>query len=112
MGANFGEAEFVGFAAGLDGEFEGDGHSNWIRGDGDGGVDKHGVGTEFHGFGSVAGGTESGIDDDGAMACSMMMRIWSRVTTPRFEPMGAPNGMTVAVPTSCRRLARTGSALM
>ena len=36
----------------------------------------------------------------GTVACSMMMRIWSRVTMPRFEPMGAPNGMTVAVPTS------------
>ena len=30
----------------------------------------------------------------------------------RWEPMGEPRGMTVAVPTSWRRLARTGSALM
>ena len=65
MGAHFGEAEFVDFAAGLDGELEGDGHSNWIAGDGDGGVDEHGVGTEFHGFGGVAGDAEPGIDDDG-----------------------------------------------
>ena len=48
----------------------------------------------------------------GTVACSMMMRIWSRVWMPRFEPMGEPSGMTVAQPTSCKRFASTGSALM
>ena len=48
----------------------------------------------------------------GTVACSMMIRIWSRVCTPRFEPMGEPSGITVAQPASCNRFARTGSALM
>jgi len=42
----------------------------------------------------------------------MMIRIWSRVWMPRLEPIGEPSGITVAVPTSCNRLASTGSALM
>ena len=48
----------------------------------------------------------------GTVACSMMIRIWSRVWRPRLEPIGEPRGMTVAVPTSCSRLASTGSALI
>ncbi len=54
----------------------------------------------------TASGTQIGpvalrrADPTGTVACSMMMRIWSRVSTPRLEPIGAPNGMTVAVPTS------------
>src|SRR5439155_1411467 len=48
----------------------------------------------------------------GTVACSMMMRIWSRVCRPRLEPMGEPSGITVAAPTSWSRFASTGSALM
>ena len=48
----------------------------------------------------------------GAVACSMMILINSRVSTPLLVPMGAPRGMTAAAPASCRRLASTGSALM
>ena len=48
----------------------------------------------------------------GTRACSMMMRRKSRESRPRFEPIGAPSGMTAAAPTSSRRFARTGSAWM
>src|SRR5581483_4258160 len=48
----------------------------------------------------------------GTRACSTMMRIWSKFTMPCPEPMGEASGMTVAVPTSSSRLARTGSSLM
>src|SRR6185369_15709286 len=48
----------------------------------------------------------------GTVACSMMISIWARVSMPRLDPIGEPSGMTVAVPASCRRRARTGSALM
>jgi hypothetical protein len=48
----------------------------------------------------------------GTVACSMIISIWARVSIPRLLPIGEPSGITVAVPTSCKRLARTGSALM
>ena len=48
----------------------------------------------------------------GTVACSMMISICARVSIPRLLPIGEPSGITVAVPTSCKRFARTGSALM
>ena len=42
----------------------------------------------------------------------MMISICRRDSMPRFEPIGEPSGMTVAVPASCSRRASTGSALM
>jgi hypothetical protein len=46
----------------------------------------------------------------GTVACSMMILIASRFRIPCPEPIGEPSGMTVAVPISCNRLARIGSA--
>ena len=48
----------------------------------------------------------------GTVHCSMMISICARVSMPRLLPMGEPSGITVAVPTSSRRFASTGSALM
>ena len=41
-----------------------------------------------------------------------MIRTASRVRTPRFDPIHAPSGITVAHPASSSRFANTGSALM
>ncbi len=46
----------------------------------------------------------------GTFDCSMMIRTISRVLMPLLLPMGAPRGITAAVPTSSRRLASNGSA--
>jgi hypothetical protein len=57
------KADLVGDAAGFDGTLESDGHPNWVGSDGDGGVHQYGIGSEFHGFGGVAGRTDSGVHD-------------------------------------------------
>ena len=46
----------------------------------------------------------------GTVLCSMMILSRSRVRSPRFDPIGAPSGITHATPTSSSRRHSTGSA--
>ena len=46
----------------------------------------------------------------GTFACSTMISSAPRVRMPWFEPIQLPSGITVAQPTSSRRLHSTGSA--
>ena len=59
-----GEAGFAGHPAGFDRHFESAGHGHGVFGHRDGSVDQNGIGAEFERFGGVAGGAESGVDDD------------------------------------------------
>jgi hypothetical protein len=59
------KADLVGDAAGFDGTLKSDGHPDRVGSDGDGGVHEYGICTEFHGFGGVAGCTDSGVHDHG-----------------------------------------------
>ena len=48
----------------------------------------------------------------GSSISSMRMRMKSRVTRPRLEPMGAPSGMTAAAPALTRSRATLRSGYM
>src|SRR6266480_2376883 len=60
-----GQSDFVGGAARFDGHFKSDGDSVGVACDRNCGVDEDGIRPHFHGFGSMAGRTEAGVDDDG-----------------------------------------------
>src|SRR3989442_15661618 len=58
------QTDLVGVASGFNRLCECQGHTDWIGGDRDRRVDKHGIGAEFHCFGRVAGRAETGVHDD------------------------------------------------
>ena len=107
----WGELSFVGHATCFDPEAEGARHS---YGDlcavGDSCIDEYGISSHLHTFGGVAGASYAASMTTGMVLSAMMIRRRARVSSPRFVPIGAARGMTVAQPTSSRRLQSTGSA--
>ncbi len=112
-GRSLRESNFVRFPSSFDRFTKGLRHSNRVGSNGNRGIDQNRVGAHLERLRRLTRRAKSRVDyhrHSRLLDDNFDLRVC--VSIPRLLPIGEPSGMTVAVPTSCKRFASTGSALI